>query len=152
RLNRANDWNAVLDVSEALHIAAGQSRGVGQNRNGESAQSAARGGIVVENRLRRGGRDERNWRYRTDVITADVVFAAHVEAIEGRYFLAAKSVDIGHLRMQSQNIAAFLQRLELLKFEDVGNGIHVAADGAAGERERVEIALASRGFLRIIDA
>ncbi len=62
-------------------------------------------GIVEGNGLRRGHRNEGDRRNRADVKPAKVVFATHVEAAEGRYFLAAKSGGVCGGEMQAQDVA-----------------------------------------------
>src|ERR1700676_2309502 len=56
----ANNGNAVFDVTRGLNIAAGESGSIGQHRNGEGAREAAGGGIVKDDGLRGGLRNESN--------------------------------------------------------------------------------------------
>ena len=77
--DRARDGNAVFDVSGSLKVAAGQCRRVDQDRKSEGSQRAARSRIAVEHRLLGDHGNENHRRDRTNIKSAKIVFAAHID-------------------------------------------------------------------------
>src|SRR5262249_1300058 len=104
----------------------------------------------IGNGLPRRFGDEGHRRNGANIKSANIVFAAQIEAVEGRDVFAAVTGNVGDLGAQSQHIAVLGQGLELLGFENVGDGVDVATDRAAGERKRVEEGLAFGRLLRIV--
>src|SRR5204863_6965609 len=107
--------------------------------------------VSVPEELRGSGGDKSNRRNRADIISADIVFAAHVEAAIGRNLFAAKSRDVCQLRVQTQHVASLVDPFEAFEFEYVGDRVDVSADRTASECQRIEIAFTFRRLLRIVD-
>src|SRR5204862_4182510 len=142
---------AVLDVAKALEVAAGKRGGVSQHGNGNRAQRSSSGGVSVPDELRGSRGDKSDRRNRANIISADIVFAAHVEAAIGRNFFAAKSRDVRQLRVQTQHVASLVDRFEAFEFEYVGDRVDVSADRTASECQRIEIAFTFQRLMRIVD-
>src|SRR4029077_19798423 len=93
RLHRADDGNAVFDVAKALQVPAGQCGHIGKHGNGEGPRDPSRVRVVIEDGHRGSRRNESDWRNRTDIVTAQVVFTAKIKAIERRNLFPAVTGD-----------------------------------------------------------
>src|SRR5262249_17891506 len=71
--------------------------------------------------------------------------------IVGRNFEAAVSGDVGGTGMEAKDIAMLVHLLIFLPVEDVGDGVDVTAERAAGERKLVQVALAGSGIHGVVD-
>src|SRR5205814_4348482 len=83
--------------------------------------------------------------------TTQIVFSSHVEAIERWNLLAAVAGNVSHLSVQSNHIALFVDGRKALHFENIGDGVYVAADGTTRKRKRIVKAFALFRLLWIID-
>src|SRR5262249_388463 len=125
----------------------GNADGAGDGRPGRTES----GGIEEAELLESGGGNEGDRRNRADVVAANVLFAAHVKPIVGRNFEAAVSGDVGGTGMEAKDIAMLVHLLIFLPVEDVGDGVDVTAERAAGERKLVQVALAGSGIHGVVD-
>src|SRR5208282_1206304 len=122
-----SDGDAVFDVAGSLIVAAGQGGGVHQDRKGERSQSAPRQRIVIKEGFLGHRGNENHGRDRTNIKSANIVFAAHIEAVEGGHFAAAVAGDIGSGEVQTDGIAVLADGVEIFDVENVGESFYIAA-------------------------
>src|SRR4029077_4336552 len=127
------DGDAILDVAGSLKVAARQGGGVHQNRQAERSQGPSGQGIVIEEGLRRHGGNKYHRGDGPNIKTANIVCATQIEAAVRGHFLASVSGDKGGGEVQADGITALVDRVEVLDVEDVGEGVHIAAQGPARE-------------------
>src|SRR5579883_320239 len=156
RRDRANNGDAVLEIPVRLQVAAGKRNRVAENRHGDrsrdwQAGSANGGRILKTELLERRCWNERNRRNGTDIVPAYILLAAHIEAAIRRNLEAAEPVDIRHAGVEAQHVAFLVHLLVLLEIEDVRNGVDIAPERTAGQRELVQVAFAARWIHRVID-
>src|SRR5712664_161240 len=154
RLYRADDRDAVLNVSIALSVAAGERDRVTKDRHTDGARGRLAGAVQTGSAgvcelLGGRGRNERDRRDRANIITADVGLSAHVEAAVGRRFAAAVTGDERPRSVKGQNVAVLVHRMEVLPIENIADALDVAAEPR--KSHRIEIALAAGGIHRIVD-
>src|SRR5712692_164123 len=137
--NVADNGNAVFDVSVSLEVASGQCGNISEHGHGEGSKGAPRSGIVVRDRLRRLFGNERDRRNGANVEPAYVVFTAHIKPAEGRDFLAGIAGSVRDAEMEPQNVAAFVDGMEVLHVDNVSNAVDVAAE--PGQPNRIVKAL-----------
>ena len=102
-------------------------------------------------RVRGRNGNEGDRRDGANVEAAKIVFAAHVETAEGRNFLAGVPGGMRDGVVQAEDIALLEDGAELGVGENVGDGVDVAAQRAAGNGEGVEVAFAGARIDGIVD-
>ena len=84
--------------------------------------------ILVREWSRGGLGDEGNRGNSANIVTANVVFATHVKAAEGRNFLAGIAGGVRGAEVQPEHIAMLVNGVEILHVHDIGDGFDVAAE------------------------
>src|SRR5256884_4026550 len=152
----AHDGDAVLDISKPLRVASRKSDGIAEHRHANRSRGRptrpVKTGVAAEGELLcRRDRNKGDRGNRANVETADVRFTAHIEAAVRRRFPPAVTGDERTRSVKTQNVAALVHGMVVLPIKNVGDAIDVAAERATGERERIVVALASRGIYWIVD-
>src|SRR5215472_1698493 len=112
--DRAGDRNAVFEVGNTHQVAAGESDGVGEERNRKGGEAWIRAtGVAGEShRLIEGARNIGDGRNGANIEAAYIVFAAHVEAAVRGNFLAAISGGPGPHQANADSVAPVVDGME----------------------------------------
>src|SRR5256885_3154487 len=140
--DRAGDRDAHLQVGPHTEISAGEYDLI--DWNGDSPVSLPRIGGILQNRcsVRIGERDyvrtgqKRDRRDGADIESANIVLAAHIEALERRRYQPAIPADEGCIHTVADGVPSLLHRKELLELDDRPDGTHRAAESGELRSQR----------------
>src|SRR5205823_13563466 len=140
--DRAGDRDAILQVRPHTEIPAGEYDLI--DWNGDSPVSLPRIRGILQNRcsVRIGERDyvrtgqKRDRRDGADIESANIVLAAHIEALERRRYQPAIPADEGCIHTVADGVPSLLHRKELLVLDDRPDGTHRAAESGEFRSQR----------------
>ncbi len=89
---------------------------------------------MIGQRRSRGLRNECNRRNGPNIKPADVAFTAHIKPAKRRDFLARVTGGMRGAEVEAQNIAAFVDGMEVLHVHDIGDRVDVAAQPGKSNR------------------
>src|SRR5713226_1066722 len=152
----AHDFDAVLDVADALQIAARKCRLENQYRQRKRPKLRI-AETVQTRRIEECERadallgDKGDRSDGANVEPANGIFTARIEAARRDQVSPAVACGESRLNAQAQNIAFLIDRMEILGLEDVSDGIDVAAERPALKTHRIKETLPAGGVNRVVD-